>query len=182
MNNINGLIKANQISNKLTKESIQEALLVLLSKKAIEEVRITEIVKKAGISRTAFYNNYASKEEVLNDIITTFLNSINSRIHIYENPTSYHWFLIFFTEVKKNARFFSSISTVIPRYLLNLVPSGENASNNVYVYEQKAFEAAIGVLIYTWLDNPKESPSEMARICENMFKGFSNIAYITKNV
>ena len=45
MNNINGLIKANQISNKLTKESIQEALLVLLSKKAIEEVRITEIVK-----------------------------------------------------------------------------------------------------------------------------------------
>ena len=77
MNNINGLIKANQISNKLTKESIQEALLVLLSKKAIEEVRITEIVKKAGISRTAFYNNYTSKEEVLNDIITTFLKSIN---------------------------------------------------------------------------------------------------------
>ena len=61
MNNINGLIKANQISNKLTKESIQEALLVLLSKKAIEEVRITEIVKKAGISRTAFYNNYTTK-------------------------------------------------------------------------------------------------------------------------
>lgn len=180
MNNINGLIKANQISNKLTKESIQEALLVLLSKKAIEEVRITEIVKKAGISRTAFYNNYTSKEEVLNDIITTFLKSINKRIHIYENPTSYHWFLTFFTEVKKNARFFSFISTVIPRYLLNLTPNGENDSNNVY--EQKAFEAAIGVLIYTWLNDPKESPSEMAIICEKMFKGFSNITYITKNV
>lgn len=54
MNNINGLIKANQISNKLTKESIQEALLVLLSKKAIEEVRITEIVKKREFQELHF--------------------------------------------------------------------------------------------------------------------------------
>ena len=49
-------------------------------------------------------------------------------------------------------------------------------------YEKKAFEPAIGVLIYTWLNDPKESPSEMAIICEKMFKGFSNITYITKNV
>lgn len=180
MNNITGLIKANKISNKLTKESIQEALLVLLSKKDINNIKITEIVKKAGISRTAFYNNYSSKEEVLNDIISTFLRSINSRISIYENPTKYHWFLTFFTEVKKNARFFISVSSVIPRYLLNLNPREENAQNNVY--EQKSFEAAIGVLIYTWLDNPKETPEQMASICEKMFQGFNNVSYIAKNV
>ena len=69
MNNINGLIKANQISNKLTKESIQEALLVLLSKKAIEEVvlkygRLDCAFNNAGIGPDGVRMPYESLTEI----------------------------------------------------------------------------------------------------------------------
>ncbi len=59
---------SNQESNKLTKECIQTALIHLLATEDLEKITISKLVKKAGVSRTAFYNNYASKEDVLKAI------------------------------------------------------------------------------------------------------------------
>ena len=56
---------SNMESNKITKESIQVALISLMANKKLENITITEIVKKAGVSRTSFYRNYKDKEDVL---------------------------------------------------------------------------------------------------------------------
>lgn len=56
---------SNEESNKLTRECLKTAMLRLLAKKDIEKITITELVKVAGVSRTAFYSNYSSKEDIL---------------------------------------------------------------------------------------------------------------------
>lgn len=48
------------------------ALTRLIQQKPLSEISITELTRKAGISRTAFYKNYASVE----DVFTMYLQSI----------------------------------------------------------------------------------------------------------
>ncbi len=56
---------SNEESNKLTRECLKTAMLRLLAKMDIDKITITELVKVAGVSRTAFYSNYSSKEDIL---------------------------------------------------------------------------------------------------------------------
>ncbi len=50
---------------KDTKEWITIALLDLLQLKKLSKLTVAEVVKKAGVSRMAFYRNYESLEQVL---------------------------------------------------------------------------------------------------------------------
>lgn len=52
---------------KDTREWITLALLELLRSKKLAELTISELVKKAGVSRMAFYRNYDSLEQVLEE-------------------------------------------------------------------------------------------------------------------
>ncbi|MGT2800801.1 TetR family transcriptional regulator [Streptococcus sp. zg-86] len=62
---LKNLSQSNTEINQLTRESIETALLFLLEKKELKHISISELVKKAGVSRNAFYRNYKSKEEIL---------------------------------------------------------------------------------------------------------------------
>lgn len=62
---LRNLYQSNKEANQLTRESIETALLFLLEGKEIQQISISELVKKAGVSRNAFYRNYKSKEEIL---------------------------------------------------------------------------------------------------------------------
>jgi len=52
-------------TNAIIRESITEALLILMKQKPFAQITITEIVQKAGVGRVTFYRNYFSKEDVL---------------------------------------------------------------------------------------------------------------------
>ncbi len=56
---------SNQASKKLSQECIEKAMISLMEKKSFEEITISELVKKAGVSRAAFYRNYETKQDVL---------------------------------------------------------------------------------------------------------------------
>lgn len=62
---LKNLYQSNKEANQLTKESIETALLFLLEKKDLKQISISELVRKAGVSRNAFYRNYKSKEDIL---------------------------------------------------------------------------------------------------------------------
>ncbi|MDQ8819411.1 TetR/AcrR family transcriptional regulator, partial [Streptococcus ruminantium] len=62
---LKNLYQSNKEANQLTKESIETALLFLLEKKDLRQISVSELVRKAGVSRNAFYRNYKSKEEIL---------------------------------------------------------------------------------------------------------------------
>ena len=59
----------------LTKTYIKTAMLELLSKQSYDKISITELVKRAGVSRTAFYRNYTSRDELIDDLVKDILNS-----------------------------------------------------------------------------------------------------------
>lgn len=73
---LKNLSQSNKEINQLTKESIETALLFLLEKKDLKHISISELVRKAGVSRNAFYRNYKSKEEIL---------------EVYYDRTAYQW-------------------------------------------------------------------------------------------
>lgn len=62
---LKNLSQSNKEMNQLTRESIETALLFLLEKKDLKQISVSELARKAGVSRNAFYRNYKSKEEIL---------------------------------------------------------------------------------------------------------------------
>lgn len=59
----------NEESNSVTREAAQEALFLLMKEQDYEEIRITDIIRRSGISRSAFYRNYKTKDDVLRDAV-----------------------------------------------------------------------------------------------------------------
>lgn len=68
---------SNEESNRITRECIQTAFINMLSERELDQISVSEIVKKAGVSRTAFYRNYVSKEDILTVFSQELLRDIN---------------------------------------------------------------------------------------------------------
>ena len=69
---------SNEESNRVVRESIETALVQLLGQKDISEISIEEIVNRAGVSRMAYYRNYASKDAILDDIFERVCGKIRT--------------------------------------------------------------------------------------------------------
>ena len=52
-------------AHRLAIDCIYEALIQLMEKKDYKDITITDITRKAGVSRMAYYRNYADKDEIL---------------------------------------------------------------------------------------------------------------------
>lgn len=52
---------------RFTRMCIGEAVFVLMDKKEYEKIKISDIVKTAGVSRMTFYHYYETKEDALSD-------------------------------------------------------------------------------------------------------------------
>ena len=48
-----------------SKDLIVQSLLYLMKKKSFHEIKITEICRKAGVSRLSYYRNFESKEDIV---------------------------------------------------------------------------------------------------------------------
>ncbi len=63
-----------------TKEALSEALLDMLEKVPLRQIRVQELCRRAGINRTTFYNHYGSPEDLLEEIGEGFLEDISVRL------------------------------------------------------------------------------------------------------
>lgn len=70
-------MKAKNESNKLAKECIVTALIELMKVRDFHDITITDLARKAGVSRMAYYRNYTSKEDILNK----FVDDVGANIH-----------------------------------------------------------------------------------------------------
>lgn len=96
---------SNKESRKLTREALETALLLLLEKKTLSQITISELVAKAGVSRNAFYRNYKSKEAILESILTQIVRRIFRGLKGFDlkNQLSQAWLFIL-NEAKKEAQ------------------------------------------------------------------------------
>lgn len=63
------LKRNNEESNRVTRESIGCALYILMKSEDFNKIKISDIIQRSGVSRSAFYRNYKTKEEILYDAL-----------------------------------------------------------------------------------------------------------------
>lgn len=95
----------NSKKNAITKESIFTALMILMEKKDFHKISITELTTKAGVSRMAFYRNYAILEDVLTDHLTEFFSKCEEQLVSIGLKDTYEVMYMFLSSFRTEERF-----------------------------------------------------------------------------
>ena len=61
-----------------SKRRIQKALFELLRERSIDKITVSEVVEKAGVSRTSYYRAYGSLQSVVDDALDELFVRIES--------------------------------------------------------------------------------------------------------
>lgn len=163
---------SNEESNKLTRECLRIAMFKLMTRQDFERISITEITKLAGVSRAAFYRNYASKEalveEICHEIVEKLADSVRSERYRTDRRT---WYINFFRTIQENSEYFRIyLNARLPLADNGVLESIFPSSNSVERYDNMAREGAfVGVLTGWFKDGMRETPEEMSAICERIF-------------
>ena len=163
----------NQQSNELTRECIDTAMMYLLSEKPYESISISELTKRAGVSRTAFYRNYAAKDDVLKEIGKNVIEGLSAQLSKVNSPDDVHDALVdLFTQIKKQHAYVEllvkanvSIDLLFPRshVLENVIQTTSQEDH----YRLVAVDSALAGLIKEWISNSYDlSPEELANVLE----------------
>ena len=78
-----------ETKDTLTKKYIFEALYELLSRRNINEINVSEICEKAGVSRMSFYRNFKSKEDLVNKSLEKILLNLKENLSKQEQINQY---------------------------------------------------------------------------------------------
>ena len=177
--NKNDILKMSNVeSNMFTKECIRTALLSLMAVKIFEKITVTEIIKKAGVSRGGFYRNYQSKEEVLQEICSELFQYILEfmTIHKFYDNTRF-WFIDFFHTIAENQEAYKLlVNAQVPKNVVLEFDEGiilKKLQRNDSVLEQyRALAIAKGIteIVVVWVKNGmQETPEEMAEMMLQIF-------------
>lgn len=167
---------SNVESNQFTKECIYTALLSLLANETIDNITVTAIIKRAGVSRAGFYRNFSSKEAVLDEICDVFLHVLSEFIYDAKYQTNAKsWYYDLFKTVKDNADTIRLLTNanVPPQYIFKIKTLAEDFYKNQDLSERYASIAvakALEGILADWFENrmPLE-PEEMAEMCVGLF-------------
>ena len=171
----------NKESNQLTRECLQLSLMHLMSEHPYEKITVSEIVRRAGVSRTAFYRNYTDKEDILHELgdeIVKRISEISEKPELHENPRQ--WFEDIFRAVKNDKDIIALFDQA--GILQNELFLGKAVSERLYPttdpeekYLRLAAEAAILQILISWFrDGMQEDEKLMAYICVNIFENALN--------
>ena len=171
----------NTPNNKRRKESmerIEKVFVELLQTKELDEIRVSDICKRAGLNRTTFYANYtdiygladAIRNKLENEVTDLYEDEITQRF----NSNDY---LKLFRHIKDNQIFYQTYFKLgydneykVIAYDVNL--AREHFHNQFVEYHMEFFRAGITQIIKLWLKNGcRESPEDMVEILKSEYRG-----------
>ena len=172
---------SNEESNRITKEALQTALIELMAKKSFEDITITELVKRSGVSRTAFYRNYNCKEDIVLEFCNNIINLIKeSIVNLRDKNDLYEVLLNLFTIIKNDKKNFNILlqaklfnSSLFPEqdFMEDLFDSSIKNKKDYYTYW--ALSSSIYSIVKIWFENGmKEDVKFMANICIDIYDKF----------
>ncbi len=167
-------MKSRNESNKLAKECIVTALIELMKVHDFHSITITDLTKKAGVSRMAYYRNYTSKEDILNKFVDEVGAGIHEKLPTIKTETDlYNYYYALLDQLSSyndlaitayNAGLGEVILSQITKQMALTFPpqSSTPAEQYRYLYLAGAFYN----IFIEWLKSgQKESCSDMAKIC-----------------
>lgn len=151
------------------------ALMELMEKKPLEEISITELTKKAGVSRMSYYRSFTSKQHILEEYLQTIVrrfrlegekNGYLGKDHSYEQLLyAFHFFRHHsrFALCLHQANLSSILLDGLNKYMdTYLLPPNAPFSKRCKTY---AYAGALYNLYIQWLkDGMQESEEKMAEI------------------
>lgn len=173
----------NATNNKRKKSSIEKlekAFIELIQSKEINEITVTEIVKKAKVNRSTFYVNYIDiydladkiREKMYHNILELYKEEAIKKEHSYN-------YLKLFKHIKNNQIYYKTLfklnfdfsnyynSTLDENDAIKYLGTIKNIE-----YHKEFFKAGISAIIKKWLDNGcKESPEDIVEILNIEYKG-----------
>ena len=171
----------NTPNNKRRKESmerIEKVFVELLQTKELDEIRVSDICKRAGLNRTTFYANYADIYGLADAIRNKLENEVTD---LYEDEITQrfnsHDYLKLFRHIKDNQIFYQTYFKLgydneykVIAYDVNL--AREHFHNQFVEYHMEFFKAGITQIIKLWLKNGcSESPEDMVEILKSEYRG-----------
>ncbi len=183
---------------KYTREWTFEALYQLLKTKEYGDIKISEIIKKAGISRATFYRNFNTKDDIIKIQVRTFFEAFY--VSLYEHTLTsgeedeLYFIQSFFEYVDSAEKLMDTVIKAKLEYLMvagiselieirreqfySLVQINKNAE--LYTLEMAASSAWI--LLSRWHKGGKEETStELAKIFSSAFKSIYIALYGDKS-
>lgn len=93
-----------------SKNSIEEALLALMSEQPYRKISISSITERAGLSRQTFYLNFADKDAVLSRCLLRLFDGIMLRVQADEVDTVEGLVSTYTKAVEENAAFLRTLA------------------------------------------------------------------------
>lgn len=166
--------------NIFVRNCITEAFFVLLQKYDFEKISISDIIRKAGVSRMGFYRNFSSKEDVVeNFVFDKFVDTVNEIESI--RPLKFDYINIIKTTLENFLKFANYIKLFLDKNLDGLLYkcyrnayyslNPTNKQDAIHKYYNEIFIGELYNMEMCWLKNGmKETPSKLARIFCNIIK------------
>lgn len=167
---------------------LAHALIELMEKKPIEEITITELTKKAGVSRMSYYRNFTSKQHILEEYLQTIVRRFRSE----GEKGGYLWKNHGYEQLLYAFRFFRQYShyalCLHRANLSSILLDGLNRYMDLYILPTKAdfarrcktyaYAGALYNLYIQWLkDGMRESEEKMAEITFRVMFPHSKLPY-----
>ncbi len=163
---------SNNEANRITRESICTAMLLLMADKDFDRISISELVRKAGVSRQSFYRNYNSKEDIIIEIENSILASFTDSLDNPKYKDNLHvWFCDFFDAVRNNLPLVdilnkSHLTEILFTKFPSLIESYTRGCSPDMHYYLLGGIGALKAITMEWIESGmKESSREMADIC-----------------
>ena len=162
-------------ANLLARECIVKALLQLAKTKPLSSITISELTKRAGVSRMTFYRNYNSKEDVFSSYLIEILSTYHEtdqELNVTEPYYGKHRMINCFRHGYQYRDFFDGLiqcgfGNIFLKYLTAYIIkkwTDENSSQTE-CYKLAAFSGQLYNLYIYWSENHyQESPQELADI------------------
>ena len=155
-------------ANQRVKRCITDALCSLMQEKNLSDIRITELIERAGVARASFYRNYRAKEDVLVTLIRDVLDSFGEEIRLDQGTFyTYENILLSIQYFQRNRDYVlnlyrSGFVTVLLEELNRFhealegsMPSASVGTYALYMYIGALFNTAL-----VWLTEEPETPPD----------------------
>lgn len=176
---LSGLKAHSQEINKISKESLITSLILLMKQKPYDKITISELCIKAGVSRTAFYGNFKTKDDLLTlyvlNMNTELINKIGSP---FRNDTSLDWYINLFQVIKDNSEILILIFKAgFQKKYLEILNSMVLHNPSIPIekkYQRIIWSGGVENALSYWLleSSLKESVEDIALYCHKNLNGW----------
>lgn len=163
--------------SRFNRMCIAEAIVELMKSEDLKKIKVSTVVKKAGVSRTTFYKYYNTLEDVLDDYMNEIVAAYNvEKHHNSKIQTLYDYenILLTFYFFDQYADFFKVVNQQgFYSLLINAINSfmTKNFYSEKYnLYELYCYSGGLLNIFMKWEEQgKKEKPEDIAQIVYDLY-------------